>query len=491
MQSHASFSGNASISELQLSVRGPVFTPADPGFHSEVAAFNLSTEHKPDLAFGALDAEDVSAAIRWAAERGMPVAVQSTGHGATNAIEGGMLISTRRMLELSIDPLEKTARVGAGVRWKAVVELAATFGLMGLCGSTTDVGVVGYTLGGGLPILGRKYGFASDHVIAFELVTSDGTQLRVTKDENPELFFLLRGGKGNLGIVTAMEFHLFPAADLYAGGVYFDGGHAPEVLEAFREWVPSLPAEASASLAFLRLPEMEMIPEPLRGKFVIHLRYAYQGDLAAAAELLEPMRRSAPFMMDATGPLEASQFDTIHQDPEQPVPVRERGFLLDRLDEEASEAILRHFGPDVESPVLLAELRLLGGALAKSSEGEDIVGGRNAAFSFYMVAIAAPPVVGVLPAVFDAVHADLRPAANAGTFVNLHGHFVDAEDRERAWGPSARERLKKAKAELDPKNMFSFGHVVGLPVAEQPVVMDQAVLLDDVVTAGGDAVLNS
>jgi len=189
--------------------------------------------------------------------------------------------------------------------------------------------------------------------------------------------------------------------------------------------------------------------------------------------------------------LEASQFDTIHQDPDQPVPVRERGFLLDRLDEEASEAILRHFGPGVESPVLLAELRLLGGALAKSSEGEDIVGGRDAAFSFYMVAIAAPPVVGVLPTVFDAVHADLRPAANAGTFVNLHGHFVDAEDRERAWGPSARERLKKAKAELDPKNMFSFGHVVGLPVAEQPVVMDQAVLLDDVVTAGGDAVLNS
>ncbi len=153
MQSHASFSD---VSELQLSVRGPVFTPADPGFAPEVAAFNLSTQHQPDLAFGALDAEDVSTAIRWAAERGgMPVAVQSTGHGATNAIEGGLLISTRRMLELSIDPVEKTARVGAGVRWKAVVDLAATFGLMGgLCGSTTDVGVVGYTLGGGLPILG-------------------------------------------------------------------------------------------------------------------------------------------------------------------------------------------------------------------------------------------------------------------------------------------------------------------------------------------------
>ena len=265
MQSHASLSD---VSELQLSVRGPVFTPADPGFAAEVAAFNLSTQHQPDLAFGALDAEDVSAAIRWAAERGVPVSVQSTGHGATNAIEGGLLISTRRMLELSIDPLEKTARVGAGVRWKAVVELAGTFGLMGLCGSTTDVGVVGYTLGGGLPILGRKYGFASDHVIAFEIVTADGTLRRVTKDEDSELFFLLRGGKGNLGIVTAMEFHLFPGSDLYAGGIYFDGEQAPEVLQAFRGWAPALPVEASASLAFLRLPDMEMVPEPLRGKFV-------------------------------------------------------------------------------------------------------------------------------------------------------------------------------------------------------------------------------
>ncbi|WP_458107909.1 FAD-binding oxidoreductase [Arthrobacter sp. R3-55] len=482
MQSHASFSD---VSELQLSVRGPVFTPADSGFAAEVAAFNLSTQHQPDLAFGALDAEDASAAVRWAAERGMPVSVQSTGHGATNAIEGGLLISTRRMLELSIDPLEKTARVGAGVRWKAVVELAGTFGLMGLCGSTTDVGVVGYTLGGGLPILGRKYGFASDHVIAFEIVTADGVLRRVTKDEDSELFFLLRGGKGNLGIVTAMEFHLFQGSDLYAGGIYFDGEHAPEVLQAFRGWVPSLPVEASASLAFLRLPDMEMVPPPLRGKFVIHLRYAYQGDLATAAELLEPMRRSAPFMMDATGPLDATAFDSIHQDPDQPVPVLEHGFLLDRLDEPEADALLRHFGPGVDSPVLLAELRLLGGALAKSSDGDDIVGGRDAAFSFFMGAIAVPPRVEMLPSVFNAVHEDLRPAANAGTFVNLHGHFVDAEDRERPWRATALDRLRKAKAELDPHNMFSFGHVVGLPV------IDQTVLLQDVVTAGGDAVLSS
>lgn len=482
MQSHASFLGISSVSELKLSVRGPVFTPTDPGFAEEVAAFNLSTQHQPDVAFGALDAEDVATAVKWAAEQGMPVAVQSTGHGASNAIQGGLLISTRRMLELSIDPVERTARVGAGVRWKAVVDHAATFGLMGLCGSTTDVGVAGYTLGGGLPIMGRKYGFASDHVIAFELVTADGTQRRVSKDENQELFFLLRGGKGNLGIVTAIEFHLFPSEDIFAGGVYFDGQHAATVLDQFSRWVDTLPTEASASLAFLRLPDMDIIPEPLRGKFVVHLRYAYQGDAAVATQLLEPMRECAPFMMDATGPLESTQFDSIHQDPDQPVPARERGFLLDRLDDHAKEAILRHFGPGVESPVLMAELRLLGGALAVSADGEDSVSGRDAAFSFFMAGMAVPPLAELLPQVYDAVQEDLREASSGSTFVNLHGHFVDAEDRERAWAPSIRERLKRAKAEVDPNNMFSFGHVVGLPV------IDQTVLLEDVVTTGGDAV---
>jgi hypothetical protein len=133
----------------------------------------------------------------------------------------------------------------------------------------------------------------------------------------------------------------------------------------------------------------------------------------------------------------------------------------------------------------MAELRLLGGALAVSADGEDSVSGRDAAFCFFMAGMAVPPLAELLPQVYDAVQKDLREASSGSTFVNLHGHFVDAEDRERAWPPSIRERLKRAKAELDPHNMFSFGHVVGLPV------IDQTVLLEDVVTTGGDAVLGN
>ncbi|OFI38828.1 mitomycin radical oxidase [Arthrobacter sp. SW1] len=447
------------VSELRFAVNGPVFLPTDPGFAAETAAFNLATVHAPDLAFGALDADDVAAAVRWAAARNIPVAVQSTGHGATNMVESGLLISTRRMLELSIDPLERTARVGAGVKWKALADAAAVHGLMGLSGSTSDVGIIGYTLGGGLPVLGRRYGFASDHVVSFDLVTADGTLRVVDAAGEPELFALLRGGKGNLGIVTAIEFRLFPDDALYGGGIHYPGESAAQVLEAFAAWAPGLPEDASASLAFVRLPDMELVPGPLRGKFLVHLRFAHQGDPVLAARLLEPMRACAPVMMDSTGPLPYSAFDAIHQDPDSPVPVRECGFLLSGIDAGAREAILARLGAGVESPVLIAELRLLGGAL-RGVPGSDCVGGRDAAYSFFMAGIAVPPTMAPLQEALHGVRAALEPWSTGRTFVNLHGHSADAADRSRAWDPESYRRLAEAKAALDPQNLFRFGPVV-------------------------------
>ncbi|MEE2524478.1 FAD-binding oxidoreductase [Pseudarthrobacter sp. J75] len=447
------------MSELRFAAKGPVFQPSDPGFAAEIAAFNLATIHSPDLVFGALDASDVVAAVQWAAARQLPVAVQSTGHGATNPIEGGLLISTRRMLELSVDPIEQTARVGAGVTWKAVAKVAALHGLMGLSGSTFDVGVIGYTLGGGLPVLGRKYGFASDHVVSMDFVTADGNLHVVDAESHPELFALLRGGKGNLGIVTALEFRLFPDHRLYAGGIYYPGESAGDVLEAFAAWAPGLPEDASASLALMRLPDAETVPEPVRGKFLAHLRYAHQGDIVQAARLLEPMRACAPIMMDSAGLLPYQRFETIHQDPEQPVPVRESGFLLSGLDAGAVAAILEHLGPGVDSPVLMGEIRLMGGAL-RGVPGTDCVGGRDAAFSFFMVGIATPDTLEPLQQAFSGVRAAPEPSVTGRTFVNLHGHSTDAADRARAWDEATYRRLAAAKAALDPLNTFRFGHVV-------------------------------
>ncbi|MCU1519316.1 MAG: FAD/FMN-containing dehydrogenase or oxidase [Pseudarthrobacter sp.] len=461
-------SSHTEKTELQLLVRGLVYAPGDAHYETEVAAFNLATRHTPELVLSAVNADDVVAAVRWAAARDMSISVQSTGHGAANAITGGLLISTRLMLELSIDPEERTARVGAGVRWRDVLRAAAPYGLMGLHGSTTDVGVVGYTLGGGLPLLGGKYGFASDHVLGFDLVTPDGVLRRVDAGSDPRLFALLRGGKGNFGIVTAMEFSLFPAGELFAGGIFYDGGHARQVLAAFREWTRGLSSEAAASLAFLRLPDMEEVPGFLRGKFVMHLRFAWQGGAGEGAAMLAPMRAAAPVLVDGVGPLPYARVDEIHADPEQPVPVHEGGLLLKEFDDGLAEALLQLAGPGSTAPLLLAEIRLMGGALAVPLRGADpaadCVGGRDAALSFFAVGIMAPPVAHLVPAAIASVRLALEPYGTGGTAVNLHGHLASPELAASAWPEAVRIMLSEAKAELDPKNLFRHGHAI-LPAA--------------------------
>ena len=241
---------NDDIDALSRAVSGPVALPDSPEFAEETFAFNVATVHRPDVVLGAADARDVAAAVKWAAERRLPVSVQSTGHGAESAIDGGLLINTRRLQDLQIDPDERTARVGAGVKWRTLLEASVPHGLLGLHGSSTDVGVVGYTLGGGLPVLGRAHGFAADHVRSMEIVTADGALRRIDADAEAELFALMRGGKGNLGIVTALEFSLFPFSEFYGGGIIYPGADAatdPGCL-------PSLAAHAARRCLTLDLP---------------------------------------------------------------------------------------------------------------------------------------------------------------------------------------------------------------------------------------------
>jgi FAD/FMN-containing dehydrogenase len=194
--------------------------------------------------------------VRWAAEHGLSVSVQATGHGALAPIEGGLLISTRRMQGLRIEPSDGTAWIEAGVKWRAVIDAAAPFGLAPTSGSSSDVGAIGYTVGGGLPVLGRTFGFASDLVRSFDVVTADGTLRHASSESEQDLFWALRGGKLDVGIVTAMTIELVPAGTIYGGGIYFDGAHAPTLLEAYRRWTPTLPEELTSAITLLRLPPM-------------------------------------------------------------------------------------------------------------------------------------------------------------------------------------------------------------------------------------------
>lgn len=452
------------IDMLAGSVSGPVLTNEDPDYADEVRGYNLAITHQPDVVVGAASSDDVVAAVRWARSRKIPVAVQATGHGASEAVRGGLLITTQRMQELQVDPAGRTARVGAGVKWKTVLAESLPHGLIGLNGSSTDVGVIGYTLGGGLPVLGRAYGFAADHVRSFDVVTPDGVFRHVDAEREPELFALLRGGKGNLAIVTSMVFDLVPVDDFYGGGIIFPGNDAEAVLSAFRAWWPTLPDEACPSVALLRPPDAEFVPEPLRGQFVVHVRFAHPGPREDAEALLAPMRSVSTPIMDMAGPMSYADVDMVHLDPPDPLPYDERGALLSGFDADAQSALLKVAGPESQTPLLLIELRPLGGALSRNSTA-DAVSGRDAGFSLLSIGLAVPPIAQLVDEAGSELLGAMAPFSTGHTMVNFHGKLGDAEDRARAWSKETYERLLAAKQTYDPDNMLRFGHALPLPGA--------------------------
>jgi FAD/FMN-containing dehydrogenase len=454
------------IQALSTAVSGPVALPDSPEFADETRAFNAATVHRPDVVLGAENAQDVAAGVRWAAERRLPVAVQSTGHGADSEVEGGLLINTRRLQELQIDPVERTARVGAGVKWRSVLEASVPLGLVGLHGSSTDVGVVGYTLGGGLPVLGRAHGFAADHVRSMEVVTADGALRRIGAEAEAELFALMLGGKGNFGIVTELEFSLFPLGDFYGGAIIYPGADAADILAAFREWLPGLPDHASPSISLLRLPEMEFVPAPLRGQFVVHLRFAFLGPREDGDALLAPMRAVSRPLMDTAGPMSYLDVDQIHMDPADPLPFTAGGALLKDLGEETAADLLRLTGEGSDCPLLLVEIRPLGGALARAGALPDAVSGRDAAFLLFLLGFKMPPVAEAVAASIRGVLAEMAPHSTGYTLVNFHGEPGDEADRARAWSPAVYERMRAAKSSYDPGNLLRFGHTItGVPSA--------------------------
>jgi len=457
------------ITALATELTGPLLTPGTPDYEEEVAAFNTAVTHQPALVVGAADAADVQAAIRYAAAHNLPVGVQATGHGAIEAIAVGVLISTRRLDQLAIDPGRRTATVGAGVRWRAVIDAAAPYGLAPLNGSSSDVSAVGYTLGGGLPVMGRTFGFAADRVQSFEVVTPDATLRHVDANSDPELFWALCGGKGNLGIVTAMTIELVPVATVYGGGIFYPAAHIPAVLHAYPDWCATLPERTSTSIAVLRLPPAPEIPEPIRGQTVAHLRVCHLGDRVEGERLVAPMRAAAPALVDYLADMAYTAVDSIHQDPDHPVPFCQRGTLLHQLTGETIDALLAVCGPHVPAPLMVCELRHMGGALRHGPAGGNAVGGRDAAYSLLAVGLLTPDTAEIAPCAVDAVITAVEPWSNGHTLVNLHGTIGDEADRARAWDTATYQRLADLSRQVDPYSLLRHGHIIGRqhPPAQQ------------------------
>lgn len=432
-------------------VRGEVLWPDDPRFEAACGGFNLARTHNPDVVIRPTCTGDIIAAVSFAAEHGTQVKVHTSGHGAGPRARGGVLLVTDALREASIDADTARATVCAGTRWNTVIHAAGPYGLMPLCGSSPTVGVIGYTLGGGMSPVGRSYGFASDHVLRAQMVCADGTIAEVDSGSEPELFWGLRGGKLNIGVITKLEFRLMRQSSYYGGGIFYRGADAAKIMHRFVQWAVSLPTESSSSLALLRLPDMPDVPEPLRGRLTVHLRFAHSGDAESGARLIAPMRAVAEPIFDLVQESAPETIGAIHQDPQDPMPAREDSTLLDRMPEPAVDALLNAAGPDADVPLIVVELRHLGGALAVDPAVPSAVSGRDAAFNLTVIGPYPPPLTDVVDRASTTVLDAVRPWSLGRTQANFHGMSGDIRD---AWAPDTLARLDALKASWDPDGVF-------------------------------------
>ncbi|WP_328359406.1 FAD-binding oxidoreductase [Streptomyces sp. NBC_00445] len=444
-------------------ILGPVLRPTDDGYADEVTGFNLSARHIPDVVVGATTPGDIVAAMRWAAATDTPVAVQGTGHGANFPIDNGLLINTSRMTDVQINPTQRTATIAAGAKWRHVLDAAAPYGLAALNGSSTDAGVIGYTLGGGLPILGRAYGYASDLVRSFHVVTPDGTLRETDATHEPELFWALRGGKGNVGVVTSLVTDLIPLTRILGGGIYCAGDHAEPLLRAWADWTTTVPTQMCSAFTLLRLPPLPAIPEPLRGRFWARVAIAWTGDPADGRRLLDPVRSAAPVVFDTVDEMDYTDVDSIYAEPQDPLPARESCALLAELTPEAVDTLLAHAGPAAppDYPLLIVELRHMGGALARTTATEDAICARDASHLLETVAVIPnPEAAEAVETATAALNTAMAPYGTGRSMVNIHGRPGSESDRARAWTPEVYNRLRQDKATYDPKNLLRYGHTV-------------------------------
>src|SRR6476619_4469358 len=237
------------VRDVRANLAGELVVPGDPSWDEARLAWHLAVDQRPEAVAIPENLHDVIEIVLWAREEGFRVAPQGTGHNAPalGDLAGTVLLKTHRMRGVAIDPVSRTARAEAGAIWIDVVKAAAEHGLAALAGSSPDVGVVGYTLGGGLSWLARKHGLAANHVTAIELVTPEGELVRATAEQHADVFWAVRGGGGNFGVVTALEFRLFPYGTVYAGMMLFPYERHAEVLEAWVEWTATAPEEITTS----------------------------------------------------------------------------------------------------------------------------------------------------------------------------------------------------------------------------------------------------
>ena len=445
----------AGITDLSAEITGPVFTVNDEGYQSEHTGFDLSAPQFPALVVGAKTVDDIVTAVRFARSHSLSIGLQATGHGPTVAADGGLLINTRRADAIELDPDNRVARLQAGTLWSQVIEAAAPFRLAPLAGSAPGVGAVSYTLGGGIGVLSRRFGFAADHVRALDVVTADGELRYVTANDHPELFWAMRGAGSNFGVVTSIEVDLVPVPELYAGGLFFGGENRADVLAAFVECTSVVPDALSLSVGILTFPDLPVLPPMLQGRHCCHVRVAHQGTAEEAEAFLGFLRDSGPILLDTVRPLPLTETGTIHNDPATPMQVHSLSRVLRAIDNDLVDTVVAHSGPEARS---LVELRHLAGALSRPPQIANAVGHRSGVANLFTTAYPTGDYSEV-DAQQRRLLADAEPWSDGGALANfLLGPRVTPADVRAAYRAEDYDRLVEIKSQWDPDNVFRFNN---------------------------------
>lgn len=446
------------LASLAARISGRVVTSSDPDWGTVRTAFNLTVDIHPHAVVLPADTSDVVEIVDHARSHGLRIAPQATGHnvGAHHDLANALLVDVRELREVSINAAERRVRVGGGVRWQDVVPELSDLGLAALHGSSPLVGIAGYSLGGGMGWLGRKYGLQTNSVTALEVVTADGRLHRTDPQNEPDLFWALRGGNGNFGVVTAIEFEVYPVAELYAGAMFFPADSAQFVLRRWFGLAPRLPEEMMTWTSLIHFPDDPEVPSELRGRPFTVFHGAYLGDADSGAALLQPIRELAP-VMDTFATVPPSVLADMAMDPPAPLPYLSTTALVDGITPQALDDILDAIGPDSGSPLPLVQIRQLGGQLGRRTPGAGARATVPGSYSVLALGVVADESdKGFVTSYLARLDQALQPYR-----VGEYANFVERPgDASRFFTAETWERLRAVKAAHDPDDLFRGNHHV-------------------------------
>ena len=431
--------------------------PEDPGYDDLRTVWNAMVDRRPALIARCSGASDVTAALSLAREAGLPVSVHGGGHSvAGHAVaEGGVMIDLRPMKGIEVDPKTRTCRAGAGLTWAELDTLTQEHGLAVTGGRVSTTGIAGLTLGGGSGWLDRKCGYTVDNLLSVEIVTADGAVLTASEAENPHLFWGVRGGGGNFGVVTSFEYRLHAIGPrLLAGLLLYPASAAADVLRNFRDAMVGAPDEIGAAVVLFSAPPEEFVPEPLRGQPVVGVFVCYAGAVEEGEQALRPLREFGSPAVDAVQPMPYAAVQQLI-DPGSPAGLRNyfASDYLAGLPDEAIEVMCRYH---LSRPAPMTEIVALPGGGAVSRARREAAGSaqRKAPFNYVIHSKwfdAAGDQANI--AWTRELRAALTPFATGGVYLN----FIGDEGQDRvaaAYGPETYARLRALKDRYDPDNVF-------------------------------------